>query len=520
MTENGAGAERAPSFRYQFWIFVVVGLVMAWMSDWMPLGEGAKRGLTRVWGPALTASYPTTGSEQVTVLLLDDEDLDKYAEVWPAPLGFHKRRMAELLKYRPKAIFFDFLFLDDRNDPDLDAFIDTACRARAAGTPVFIGSFGHAGRAPSRTEKAMLERRVESGAGSVPCIEPAYMNLMIDGYDQSVWEYALELNSAGSPSRPSPAARLYNVDHRAAAAPPETPMAVVWGTRVHPVNLSWMNNDLNPRGPGAPCASTWHITRMSPVTKAGAPICPYSRTLPVRALKANSGVDADDMRQAVSGKYIIYGTALQSSGDTIVSPYHGRVPGAYVHAMALDNLLSFEGKPKIGGDFLQPPASRATLFTLIAVLAISAFIAAKSAFGERLLYRGPLAARWLQPKPPRNLIPWCRWGSALACSGLSAVRRMAAWLLARFPLALAGLLLVAALILLSYFGMDLGPLVWIEYVLFPLAADFIGLGRSAETLLRDAAGSVRGMHARLPAAPVGDCAHQQGAHEAPANVES
>lgn len=496
MTATFGQRSQRQSFVIRWLVFVAVGLTLAALSDRMPHSEAAKRGLTRLWGPALTMSYPDVGRSQVTVLLLDDEDLDQYAEVWPAPLGFHKRRLVELLKYRPKAVFFDFIFLDDRNDPDLDSFIGAACRARISGTRIFIGSFGNAGIAPTRTEAAMLARRVESGGARVPCIEPAYMNLTIDGYDQSVWEYDLELAGAAGqlekPHRyPSPAARLYATDHPPASSDaPETPMAIVWGTETHPVNLAWMNNDRNPGGAGASCASTWHMSRMLPMMRMGSPICPYSRTLPLRALKPNSGVDPEDMQQAVAGNYIIYGAALQSNGDTVVSPYHGRIPGAYVHAMALDNLLSFQGKPKTGGDFLEPPAGRATWFTILAVFAISAFIAAKSVFAPALLYsRRP--PRLEGRSEPRNPLPRFPWASAIAATLHAGALRALGWTVLRLPVMLAGVLLIATLVAVSYFGMDLGPLVWIEYVLFPLAADFIGLGERAEEMLREAYAHVR-----------------------------
>lgn len=464
--EHLSPAERKKSFKRRFWINLVMGLLLAWGAFLLPMSEGAKRIVTRIWGPVLTASYPETGRDQVTVMLVDDEDLRAFDEVWPVPLGFHKRRLLELLKYHPKAVFFDIVFLDDRRDPELDGFIDAACRARAAGVPVFVGSLVNAGKTPSRTEQAMLARTVEVGGMARSCIQAAYLNLRIDGFDQSVWEYDLAFGTEthhaehAEPTRyPSPAARLYGVDHTLAPAELEEPMALVWGTASDPNNLAWMNNEARQVGSHALCASTWRWHRVLPVGEPGPPMCPYQRLLPARTLNGANGFDAADLQRAIGGKYIVYGTHLQSTGDEILSPYHGRISGAFLHAMALDNLLAFKGEPKQAGEFGH--SSQATLFIVIAVAVISLLMAGVSVFpADRLRCHWPLllAKRWQRPV----------FGICLE------------WLVTRLLGASAMLLIVVVLIGLSYYWFRLGPLVWIEYAVFPLGLHFLHFAEKVE----------------------------------------
>lgn len=458
-------------FGLRFALYAGLGLILAYMSDWLPVSEGAKRVLTRLWGPVLTVDYPTAGRDKITVLVADDTDLREYDEVWPVSLGFHQRRLQELLKFQPKAVFFDIVFLDDRKDPDLDGFIDAACRARLAGVPVFIGSVTNAGIAQSRTERAMLGRHVEVGGRSMPCIEAAYLNLRIDGFDQSVWEYDLAIGAHGvahdgAPQYLSPAARLYAVDHRLDPTALQEPMALVWGTAPDPLNLEWLNSDLRAERKGATCASTWHWYRVLPIGKAGPPLCPYQQLLPLRTLKGNQGLSAADLRAAIEGKYIIYGTNLQSSADLIVSPYHGHIAGAFLHAMALDNLLSFEGAPKAAGEFGHPWNGRATWFITIAVVVISAFLALKS-----LQDRKSFKEHWEQVQrqasnPPARLR---QFGPALW-----------AWSKPQLVVGAMGLAIIGALIFISYYWLALGPLVWIEYALFPFALEMLHVGEKIE----------------------------------------
>jgi len=478
-------------------IYLVFGLTLAYVSPWLPGSEGAKRVLTRIWGPVLTDNYPTAGRDQITVMLIDDEDLRAYGEVWPVSLGFHGRRLLELLKYKPKAVFFDIVFLDDRKDPELAGFIDAACAARAAGTPVFVGSFGNAGFAPSRTESAMLTRRTDVGGKPLPCIEPAYLNLRIDGFDQSVWEYdvniaepdgpahhgAPKMRTAAQAAFPSPAARLYQVDHALPSGVGATPLALVWGTASDPRNLEWLNSDLRPGGPGEPCSASWRWQRVLQVGQPSAPICPYQQLLPMRTLKRNHGLDTKELDAAIGQKYVIYGTHLQSNGDVILSPYHGRIAGAFVHAMALDNLLSFEGHPKAGGDFGRPWDGLATGFTVLAVVLISALIAAESLVPVAQMSRHRAFGR---------LMNWAPTGAPMR----RGTRRRAAyrelelalkagilWLVPWVLVGIVFLLTIGFLIVVSYYLMDLGPLVWIEYVLFPICMGFLRIGDKVDAFL-------------------------------------
>ena len=101
------------AFWISFIIYLLIGLACAMLAERMMMAEGAKRALTRIWGPLLTSSYPSTGRDQITVMLVDDEDLRDYDETWPVSLGFYQRRLQDMVAYKPKAVFFDIVFLDD-----------------------------------------------------------------------------------------------------------------------------------------------------------------------------------------------------------------------------------------------------------------------------------------------------------------------------------------------------------------------------------------------------------------------
>jgi hypothetical protein len=478
--------------RVGFLINVTLGLLFAFFAQWLPSSEGGKRIVTRIWGPLVTQYYPSSGRDQVTVMLIDDLDLHQYEEMWPVSLGFHQRRLQQLLKYGPKAVFFDIAFLDDRRDADLDGFIDTACRARQQGVPVFIGSFANAGLSPSRVEAEMLGRRVEVHGRSQPCIEAAYLNLKIDGFDQSVWEYDVGLPPGGAhrgegehghhaagPRYPSPAARLFAVDHRLDAEVLAEPMALVWGMESDPFNLGWMRNQTHDVGDGPLCAGAWNWERVLPFGKMGPPLCPYQRTLPMRTLNRANGLGAEDLRDALAGKYVIYGTHLQSTADTVTSPYHGRIAGAYVHAMALDNLLAFEGKPRRAGEFGEPGSGEVTAFTVFAVVVICGFIAFKERFSAKLEKRKHQSRKAMHMSPGENRTQPTTWRRMMELSRVIG-HGIRARLVPALLFTLSALVLVMVLIYVSYSLLRLGPMVWVEYALFPLGMHFLHIGEKIE----------------------------------------
>jgi hypothetical protein len=54
----------------------------------------------------------------------------------------------------------------------------------------------------------------------------------------------------------------------------------------------------------------------------------------------------DDLNRLIPGHVIFYGGALQGAQDNSFSPVNGLQPNVFVHAMALDNLITFKGKPE------------------------------------------------------------------------------------------------------------------------------------------------------------------------------
>ena len=75
-----------------------------------------------------------------------------------------------------------------------------------------------------------------------------------------------------------------------------------------------------------------------------------------------------------TNRVVFYGGALQGAQDKSFTPVNGLQPNVFVHAMAMDNLITFEGKPEqnvmtIGGyTFSNNPAQVLAIIPVILIL--------------------------------------------------------------------------------------------------------------------------------------------------------
>lgn len=71
--------------------------------------------------------------------------------------------------------------------------------------------------------------------------------------------------------------------------------------------------------------------------------CPYNQWIPAEGvLFATGDAQKETLRQLFEGRVVMIGANIKGAPDLVQSPVHGQIPGVFLHAMALDNLLRFE----------------------------------------------------------------------------------------------------------------------------------------------------------------------------------
>src|SRR6185312_2624065 len=121
---------------------------------------------------------------------------------------------------------------------------------------------------------------------------------------------------------------------------------LVWGTRTAPEN-HWITRTRDD-GTTVSCAGDeigllkgWYLAFFD--TNAVKTPCPYTAEFPVSTLQINP--DDPDVTKMATDRVIFYGGALQGAQDKLYTPVNDLLPGVFSHAMAMDNLITFNGRP-------------------------------------------------------------------------------------------------------------------------------------------------------------------------------
>lgn len=510
---------------------VAVGLLLAYISSSLPVQEIAKRMTTRIYAPFLTLNYSTQGREAITIMTVDDADLHAYGLTWPVSLDYYQRLIDRVMTFQPRAIFIDVLFLDNRDSLLIDKLSRSTCRASDAGVPIFIATMARSDGVlgdgkPSLLPASNVENTLFSARNSTgkPCVIPTLANIAPDKLDQSQWQYPIERNAESG--RSSVALAMFchfNVDQ--CPRDLSEPQALIWGTRAAPTNEQTMISRNVAGGTSSICRSQWHMSEAIPglglwqklITHTPSlPLCPYHQVIPVRAFQyldnpvAGYGFSANEIRDALNGKMIFIGADLAAAGDNVVSPFHGRLPGVHVHAMALDNLIETRGRYIEDGEFgsHQGWNTRTNWFTLSAIILTTTTLVGWSLLRRRTISSNQPLTAPLPIGPIRKQINILRVrlkANKAYFEKKYAVRisvRILSFIVLFFPTLIAALLgypratvdnflttlkwmlagilvyslLSILLLLLGYVVFRQGPLVIIEYVMFPLLAHFMHLG--------------------------------------------
>jgi hypothetical protein len=290
-------------------------------------------------GPYL---YPQTGRDQVSVALVDDSSLRELGMPWPWSYGAQARALDALLALKPRAVVVDVMFVDPRKDDTISELVDEIGRYRHAHVPLyFVGSTDvPPGAPPLRRE--LLATGVRVLDASILVNQGIVRQYPVTGACLGAHQPKQDCLSL--------AFAVYKDLYRnAPLAAPQGLMELVWGTRANPVNAKWMKvTDEN--GAAHSCAErqdigwarrTW-LAFFNPASVRS--LCPYTSVIPAEALV--DGREDADVAQLAKNRVVIYGASLAGVQDRSFTPVNGLIASVFVHAMALDNLVTFRGHPQ------------------------------------------------------------------------------------------------------------------------------------------------------------------------------
>ncbi len=305
-------------------------LLMLFVAFFNPFGlrDASDRHSETLLLRMLAPFYPEPGQEDVVVVLIDDQALTDLGASWPLRYGEQARLLRQLLSYQPRSLFVDLLYTQRRYDGGPTESLQRVLRSfREQGVPLILADYhDEQGRSLVLPEFAAMANTA-----------PTHWS----GYGE---RYPLLLPSPQGTLR-TPALQLYQAACLEWDCPQEgfdAPLLVRWGY--------WSDAGMQDLVDLTGCdvrgqrgdwgqvfsmlaADAFRSQRIASEVERPQP-CPYTRTLYANQLRDPS------VAEVLRGKHVLLGAHIRGIPDFVSSPVQGLLPGVYVHAMALDNLLT------------------------------------------------------------------------------------------------------------------------------------------------------------------------------------
>ncbi|MBI3785224.1 MAG: CHASE2 domain-containing protein [Deltaproteobacteria bacterium] len=283
------------------------------------------------------------GQDLITVVLAEQTSLDAWAEYWPPTFGFHAEVLDQICMRRPKAVFIDIIFRDRRGDGTLEKLQAAIHRCVCAnvndgnGVDVYLASPTEAKRSP------ILPELLTPGACGRKAVA-VRVPKVTDAQDRGNREYPLVYAQADG-TRSTAALQLFQKhlcreDETESRCGPSLEryrdtMQLFWGTRL----ARFSDQDCQLPDNGVLRALTARILGNPEKFRLN---CPYTQTITaLNLLQAPLVHTPDNVTPLVTGKVVLYAMHVSGSGDLVYPATHKKLPGVYLHAMAIDNLVTY-----------------------------------------------------------------------------------------------------------------------------------------------------------------------------------
>ncbi|MGX9764086.1 CHASE2 domain-containing protein [Pseudomonas shahriarae] len=391
--------------RYLLAFFIVLLAVL----DPFGLASSSDKASAQWLNRMFSSNYPSTGQQHITVVLIDDAYLMRNNTSWPMPYSEQSKLFKRLLAYKPKAVFVDLLYSHDHSlgDPTRGSQLlaNVFERYQRRGIPLLLANTG-----VTRGENGQANTLEQFAAFSQPGL------VVWDGVDD---KYPLAMPTALGLME-TPALALYRqfckgqpcadqLPRDAEAAAQLQPIAVQWGLKLaqQQAQIADIRHCAPPRNFVLDGVAQLFQAVFWKLDDSAQARCPYSLTLSASDLEVSSPEDQALVAGLLRDRLVMVGASITSTGDLVQSPVHGLIPGVYLHAMALDNLINK------GMDYDREPANFPRLnlhWVDVLELGLLALIIVLKALHARRLAGLQTWTRWRDHETRFFTSPYPSWG--------------------------------------------------------------------------------------------------------------
>ncbi|MBC3300184.1 CHASE2 domain-containing protein [Pseudomonas sp. SWRI18] len=391
-----------PLFNYRrYWLAALIVLLA--ILDPFGLASSSDKASAQWLNRMFASHYSNAGQQQVAVIVIDDAYLMRNATSWPMPYGEQSKLFKRLLAFKPKAVFVDLLYSHDHSfgDPARGSQLlaNVFERYQRQGIPLWLANTGVA--------------RGEAGQANTlaPFVEVSRAALV--AWEGMSDQYPLAMNTPLGPME-TPAMALYRrfctthackqlpVD--AEAAVHRQPISVQWGLKLAPdqARIADVGDDTPTRHFLLEGIAQLFQAVFWKLDDSAQARFPYSLTLTASDLEVSAPDDQALIAELLRDRLVLVGANITATGDLVESAVHGQLPGVYLHAMALDNLIN------AGMDYEHEPANFPGLpfnwldlleLGLLALIAVLKALHARRRAGHRTWSRWRRQEIWFFSSP-------------------------------------------------------------------------------------------------------------------------
>ncbi len=307
--------------------------------------------------------YEPAGYNRIAVVLLDDDYLTNVGDTYPMSRYNYLDIHASIVSGQPQAIFYDFHLPDNRGDADATTVLGSEIAATASnpkgdtgaagtGPAIWFADFGGKPEDVSRYDLM----------GQVNTLPVRTVGVPLGEYAPCLGLEGKAVNCEAPGARTSPALAMYRDwctragDPACAQIPDGDVMVLQWSRKPEPGR---------PKCSPDPDSLLGDVVLAARIVGQGflkrdatsdelRQIC-----YPFQTIRAQDFARMDEKALAAAFKdqFVLVGGLFNDAPDTTISPVHGQLPGVFVHATALENLLAFgnhywRADRKPGGFFL------------------------------------------------------------------------------------------------------------------------------------------------------------------------
>ena len=286
---------------------------------------------------------------KIVVAELNDGYLQDLNTPWPPTYGAYRLMLEDVARFKPASIFLDIALRFKRADPGLKDLVATLCALHGQPTRIYLAGL--------EDEHGALRYVPELEEKAGQCFEPVGIRYDPDPLTKMATAYPLVGNGAPpsnatddglqvrqriSSAAHAIASQVLGHDIEVPADAHNNQMAVIWGLAPHQQEpwgqWDYCRKDFVPLLEVIPAG----IRQAWQSEAAFQPVCPYHQHVPLRLISNPESEQAHAwLHSKLQGSHVLIGAAASGVNDVVFTPVHGMVPGVYLHAMALDNLLTY-----------------------------------------------------------------------------------------------------------------------------------------------------------------------------------